>query len=91
MGCRPQALARHRPPTASRLSQPQPFSTPPPSPALHPQLGELHEVEQWLKTKKLEELSAHDMRQVKQRGFSDSQIARAMGSDMMTGGCRGGG
>ena len=53
--------------------------------ASHPQLGELHDTEQWLKTKKLEELSAHDMRQLKQRGFSDSQIARAVGSDMMTG------
>lgn len=53
--------------------------------ASHPQLGELHDTEQWLKTKKLDELSAHDMRQLKQRGFSDSQIARAVGSDMMTG------
>jgi carbamoyl-phosphate synthase large subunit len=56
------------------------FNLPPPT----PQLGELHDTEQWLKTKKLEEVSAHDMRQLKQRGFSDSQIARAVGSDMMT-------
>jgi carbamoyl-phosphate synthase large subunit len=47
------------------------------------QLGELHEVEVWLKGKKLEELSATDMLQVKRRGFSDAQIARAVGSDMM--------
>lgn len=47
------------------------------------QLGELHQTEQWLKTKQLSELSAEDMRQVKQRGFSDSQIARCLGTDMM--------
>lgn len=49
------------------------------------QLGELHQTEQWLKTKKLSELSAEDMRQVKSRGFSDTQIARCLGTDMMAG------
>ncbi len=61
-----------------------------PHPTLTPpihwlQLGELHEVEEWLKGKKLEDLSATDMLQVKRRGFSDAQIARAVGSDMMAG------
>lgn len=43
------------------------------------QLGELHRVEEWLKGKKLEDLTSVDFLQVKQRGFSDSQIARAVG------------
>jgi carbamoyl-phosphate synthase large subunit len=45
------------------------------------QLGELHATEEWLKTKTLEGLSAVDWREVKQRGFSDAQIARAVGAD----------
>lgn len=47
------------------------------------QLGELHRVETWLKGKKLEELSPAEFRQVKQRGFSDSQIGRAVGADAL--------
>ena len=39
----------------------------------------------WLRGKQLAELSAVDWLQLKKRGFSDSQIARAIGSDMMTG------
>jgi hypothetical protein len=50
------------------------------------QLGELHEVENWVKGKKLEDLTATDMLELKRRGFSDAQLARAVGSDMMTGG-----
>lgn len=64
-----------------------PLDPPPPLPPPPvPQLGELHQTELWLKTKKLSDLSAEDMRQVKQRGFSDAQIARCLGSDMMAGG-----
>lgn len=62
--------------------------TQPPSPSCCAQLGELHDTEMWLRTKKLGDLSSNDMRQLKQRGFSDSQIARAVGSDMMTGALR---
>ena len=68
-----------------RSRRPQPLAPPHPHPHRRPQLGELHEVECWLKTKALGDLSAEDMRQLKQRGFSDSQIARAVGSDMMAG------
>eukprot|EP01023_Acetabularia_acetabulum_P011292 TRINITY_DN15178_c0_g2_i3.p1 TRINITY_DN15178_c0_g2~~TRINITY_DN15178_c0_g2_i3.p1 ORF type:complete len:720 (-),score=170.82 TRINITY_DN15178_c0_g2_i3:800-2716(-) len=38
------------------------------------QLAELHSIENWLKTKQLNDLTAEDMLQVKKRGFSDSQI-----------------
>jgi hypothetical protein len=43
----------------------------------------------WMRGKKLEELSAVDLLQLKKRGFSDAQIAMAVGSDMMTGELRG--
>lgn len=45
------------------------------------QLEELHRVDLWLRTRKLADLTAEELRQVKQRGFSDSQIARAVGAD----------
>lgn len=40
---------------------------------------ELHEVGLWLRTKKLGDLDRTDMVQLKRRGFSDAQIARAVG------------
>lgn len=39
-------------------------------------MRELFDIEQWAKTKKLSELSADDMTNIKQKGFSDSQLAR---------------
>ena len=44
------------------------------------QLGELHATEQWLRTRSLADLGAEDFLQVKKRGFSDAQIARALGA-----------
>ena len=43
------------------------------------QFWEMHQAESWLKTQKLEDISAFDMLQAKKRGFSDSQIARFTG------------
>ena len=43
------------------------------------QFWEMHQAESWLKTQKLEDISAFDMLQAKKRGFSDSQIARFVG------------
>jgi carbamoyl-phosphate synthase large subunit len=43
------------------------------------QFWELHQAETWLKTLKLDDISAFDMLQTKKRGFSDSQIARFTG------------
>jgi len=43
------------------------------------QLGELHKVDVWLKTKKLEDLTEVDFIELKQRGFSDDQIAISLG------------
>ena len=43
------------------------------------QLGELHKVDEWIKTKKLEELTEVDFKEIKQRGFSDEQIAFSLG------------
>jgi carbamoyl-phosphate synthase large subunit len=43
-------------------------------------MAEIHGVEEWLKTKALGDLSAFDWRMIKQRGFSDPQIARALGA-----------
>ena len=40
------------------------------------QLEGLHQVEQWINTQQLGDLSADDWFEVKRRGFSDSQIAR---------------
>ncbi|KAK9835186.1 hypothetical protein WJX81_004384 [Elliptochloris bilobata] len=44
------------------------------------QLGELHQTEAWLRTQSLGGLSAADLLQVKRRGFSDPQIAKAVGA-----------
>lgn len=46
-------------------------------------MKELHDIEMWLRTKSLKELNADDMTQLKQHGFSDSQIARFTGSTFM--------
>ena len=43
------------------------------------QLKELHQAEQWLKTKSLTNISTDDFIQVKKRGFSDIQIATCTG------------
>lgn len=40
----------------------------------------LHDTETWLRTQSLDKLSEEDWREVKTRGFSDSQLARFMGS-----------
>ncbi|CAL5219945.1 g1877 [Coccomyxa viridis] len=40
----------------------------------------LHQVEEWLKTCKLGDLSFDDMYEVKRKGFSDAQLARFMGA-----------
>ena len=45
------------------------------------QLGEIHKVDVWLQTKKLDELTEVDWLEVKKRGFSDEQIAAAVGSE----------
>jgi len=47
------------------------------------QLEELHNMELWLATQKLDGLSKDEMEELKMRGFSDAQIARAVGSTMM--------
>ena len=44
------------------------------------QLWELHQAETWLKTQSLTDLRPEDLLQVKKRGFSDIQIARATGA-----------
>lgn len=43
------------------------------------QLAELHQTEQWIKSKALEEISKEDFIQTKKRGFSDLQISRLTG------------
>jgi carbamoyl-phosphate synthase large subunit len=43
------------------------------------QLSELHTVSSWLGSQKLGDLTADDWVQLKKRGFSDQQIARAIG------------
>jgi carbamoyl-phosphate synthase large subunit len=45
------------------------------------QMKDLHEVEVWMRGKKLVELTEVDFREIKQRGFSDAQIARAVNAD----------
>ncbi|KAI8463160.1 MAG: hypothetical protein J3K34DRAFT_527209 [Monoraphidium minutum] len=47
------------------------------------QMEEIHNIESWLKTKRLSELDEEDLNNVKRRGFSDTQIARLTGSPMM--------
>ena len=44
------------------------------------QLGELHQAETWLRSQSLDALSTADLVQVKRRGFSDPQIAKAVGA-----------
>ena len=44
------------------------------------QLRELHNTENWMKTKRLGEFSAEELIQIKKRGFSDPQIATATGT-----------
>ena len=55
------------------------------------QLGQLHQTETWLKTQSLERLSAEDLLQVKRRGFSDPQIAKAVGAPRPRHTCAGAG
>lgn len=43
----------------------------------------LHDTELWLREQSLESLTADDWREVKARGFSDSQIGRFTGSAML--------
>jgi len=43
------------------------------------QLAELHEIECWAKTKRLSELDAEDLGNLKRRGFSDAEIGRLTG------------
>ena len=40
----------------------------------------LHDTELWLREQKIDNLTADDWREVKSRGFSDSQLARFMGA-----------
>mmetsp|Transcript_22911 Transcript_22911/g.50216 ORF Transcript_22911/g.50216 Transcript_22911/m.50216 type:complete len:1179 (-) Transcript_22911:261-3797(-) len=47
------------------------------------QMNELYQVSTWLRTKKLADLDTTDFTELKQRGFSDSQIARTIGASMM--------
>ena len=43
------------------------------------QLSEIHQAEQWIKSKALDEISKDDFIQTKKRGFSDIQISRITG------------
>lgn len=43
-------------------------------------MKELADVEDWLTTCKMSDLTEEDMRQLKRRGFSDAQIARHIGA-----------
>ncbi|CAG9467329.1 unnamed protein product [Pedinophyceae sp. YPF-701] len=45
------------------------------------QFAEVAKVEKWLRSCKLEELTAEDFREVKSRGCSDEQIAKCLGVD----------
>lgn len=47
------------------------------------QMEELHQIEGWLKTKRLSELDVEDMTNIKKRGFSDAEIGRLTGTPMM--------
>lgn len=49
------------------------------------QLWELHQTETWLKTQSLTDIDAENMRQIKQRGFSDVQIAKCTGAPQVEG------
>ena len=43
------------------------------------QLRELHQAEQWIKSKALTDITTDELIQVKKRGFSDIQISRLTG------------
>ena len=40
----------------------------------------LHQIEEWLKTCKLGDLTFQDFTEVKRKGFSDAQLARFLGT-----------
>ncbi len=42
-------------------------------------MAELHNIDVWLKGLKLSDLDKEDMLELKKKGFSDAQIARAVG------------
>jgi len=44
------------------------------------QLQELHDAENWVRARKLTDISREDMQQIKTRGFSDAQIAACTGA-----------
>jgi carbamoyl-phosphate synthase large subunit len=44
------------------------------------QLQELHDAENWVRSRKLGDISKEDMQQIKTRGFSDAQIAACTGA-----------
>jgi carbamoyl-phosphate synthase large subunit len=44
------------------------------------QLAELHQVEAWISSKKLADLTVTDWREIKQRGYSDAQVAQFTGA-----------
>lgn len=44
------------------------------------QFRELHNTEEWMKTKSLGDFSTEELIQIKKRGFSDPQIAMATGA-----------
>lgn len=46
-------------------------------------LRQLHETEQWMRSKALGDFTAEDMIEIKKRGYSDLQIARFCGADQM--------
>ena len=48
------------------------------------QLGELHAVDVWMRSMKLDDLTHLDLTNIKQRGYSDAQIAEATGTDQYT-------
>lgn len=47
-------------------------------------LQNIHDTEQWLKEQTLDSLDADDWTEIKSRGFSDSQVARLIGTDAFT-------
>ena len=40
----------------------------------------MHQVEEWLKTCKLSDLTKDDFFEIKRKGFSDAQLARFLGT-----------
>ena len=45
------------------------------------QLAQLHQAEQWIRSKALTDISRDDFVQVKKRGFSDLQLATLTGAN----------